>query len=250
MNRFNSFNYNKEDWELVKEHSLDTKWPNDPGFVTHYLLRELSTSRQLRLHPVDIQYEFCPNCSYFFLGIEQISDHDFLTYGRHGNRLFLYRYYEAPNRGNSFFSSLTDKDFFSLSKDLIWLGDWQIYSIRKNCILNYLESLKVNSEISIKYRNGKHFLFCKKFIDSDRNFISFMFDIRTFKPVRFIAYSSLRRKQVKLSDSFTFKDLIEEDEKYSSYISSYFEALKEKELKEQEEIVNAMFKDFMDNKKT
>ena len=54
----------------------------------------------------------------------------------------------------------------------------------------------------------------------EENYLLFVFDTETFLPALPV-YSSLRDSFIKLSDSFTFTDLIEEEQKYQNFVSLY-----------------------------
>ena len=183
------------------------------------------------------------------VGIEQITNNEFLVYRNYIRNdcqiLRLRLQYGITNveYHNEF------KRFKFLTEDLI-IFDYEdtclgaeLYSISKNTQMNNLNHLissntnrhdanyVFNRNISLIYENQNDeypiYLYVNYRLKStfySKEDLQLIIDVNSLKPVTPI-YSTLRNKYFTLSDSFTLKDLVEEETYYMSIIDSFLNKL-------------------------
>ena len=155
------------------------------------------------------------------IGIEQITDDEFLIY----RRIQRYRWQitrfkiEGCKAVRVFEEDFEHFDF--LSDDVIMFDGARLYSIKKNA--HFDSPLLFGNKVTVEKADGKKVLYIEHEIISTslpNMYDLVVVDALTLKPIS-QAYSSLRDRLVTLSDDFTFKQFIQEDEYYARIIGDY-----------------------------
>lgn len=237
MSRFTEFKYDEKQWELRVEEKLDKQYDDDVGHIKKYYLRNLSTNKEYRVLK-SVHWDVLASDN-TYAGLEQIDDNRILLFyqDEFSCRLAVWSGCSSGCGSLSYavWGSLSyeGKRLVSLNSDKIWLGNWKVYSIRENCLIETLKPFQYyNTEITQKTdSNGNDFLHIKLTLESKENdneidYLLFVFDTEKFMPA-FPVYSSLRDSYIKLSDSFTVTDLIEEEVKYKDLVSLHMKSITE-----------------------
>lgn len=231
MSRFTEFKYDEKQWELRVEEKLDKHYGDDVGHIKKYYLRNLSTNKEY--HLLNSVHWDVLDSDDIYAGLEQIDENRFLIFYQDE---FDCRLTVWPGYGSVWGSlSYSGKRLVSLSSDKIWLGNWRVYSIKENCLIETLKPFQDYYHTKITQKtdsNGNDFLHIKlplelKGNDNEIDYLLFVFDTEKFMPA-FPVYSSLRDRYIELSDSFTVTDLIEEEFKYKEIVSLNMKSITEK----------------------
>ena len=201
MSRLYDRTYDESKWKIT-DHQFVVGL--DEGFV----LTNLSTHRDFII-PGDI------------IGVEQISDDTFLIHHRIRRDEFeIYRFNlsgSVPKQ--EFCQSFESFDF--LTDDTILFDSNMVYSISKNKEIDF-DYKNTDIDIYSDEEDNKIFLLVEKSLNSlySHEYVIVLVDGQTLKPVT-DAYSTLRDAYIPLSESFSFYNLVNQDQKYLRIITDF-----------------------------
>lgn len=203
MSRLYGITYNEDQWECKKDQS------------NRYYLINKKTSDSYHIRGS-------------IIGIEQVDDNSFLVYRDCSRSTYeILRVKLASGLASCLFSKVFQK-FYFLTEDTILFDNSCVYSISQNCEVQEFNWLKYQ-DLTIYTDKDDNFIFLllKQYISASRgnDYVQVFIDTKTFKPIT-CASSSLRdNHNIVLSDSFTFKDLVLEDEHYAKIIYKIYDSV-------------------------
>ena len=196
------FSYNKKEWKI------------------------LSTLGEGKYTFISDKFEKCIIFENDVVGILQINDDSFFITCKSSDDENLYVLYRIKITKYSpiIVKRIKFSDYQFVTDDIILFNNRRFYSISNDGDIMTLCFLAgKNIEIFKKSKNSKKSVIIIKEQISETDFVGVAIDPETFLPV-LTAYSSLRDQLIKLTDNFTFDDLVLEDKHYANLINSFFKS--------------------------
>lgn len=198
--RLYSIDVNKDEWIVTGNRDIGYKLTNKKDCFTYSISGDI-------------------------IGIEQLDYNTFLVFKTiisTEDEAEIYKV-KLDNGKNKIEFKHSFKKHFFLSDDNILFDNRFVYSISKNKKVKEFEWLSYKDiEVQVD-ENGEIILFVEEriFCFPEDEYVQFLVDTENFKPIKQIAYSTLRNKLINLSDNFKLDDLIAEDNYYAKIISDH-----------------------------
>ena len=189
--------------------------------------------------------ECCSYSFYSIIGLEQVTENEFLIFERSSGNDFAIKRYRLNEGNKKLIFDVKISGFEFISDDNIMLMYFTnsasknikgIYSISQNKLLDEAKWLDYATVEEYNVNNEEKLLFSHNVIGDNKIFFTVNIDTLESGPM---CYSTLRDSFINISSNEDIKKIIDEDRKYNSIISDYMftqrlkakEKVKEKLLK-------------------